>query len=196
MSRLLSHLKFPPVHGGCEGLAMFYRTNQTLSALALSNRLLNLGTRSLAANASVNDGDQTLRTRHSYHGVMRDGMVWYDVFTDPKTKHVIPTIPSSSSQPQQCQPVSVILQGVVTTVGVRVELEPRPADLVDRPEPSVEDREPRFRPSAPGERNTVKPAFQSTKRLSSKSLREHGSKLAAWRATRDSAAMSATTSGK
>ncbi len=38
------------------------RTNLTLSALALSKGL-NLGTRSLAANASVNDGDQTLRTR-------------------------------------------------------------------------------------------------------------------------------------
>ena len=38
---------------------MLNRTNLTLSALALSNRL-NLGTRSLAANASVNDGDQTL----------------------------------------------------------------------------------------------------------------------------------------
>jgi hypothetical protein len=174
---------------------MLSRTNQTLSALALSNRL-NLGTRSLAALASVNDGNLTLCARHSYHGVMRDGMVWYEVFSNPKSKHPIPTIPSSSSQPQQCEPVSVILQRVGTTVGVRVELEPRPADLVDRPEPSVEDREPRFRPSAPGERNTVKPAFQSTKRLSSKSLREHGSKLAAWRATRDSAAMSAITSGK
>jgi hypothetical protein len=174
---------------------MFYRTNQTLSALALSNRL-NLGTRSLAANASVNDGNLTPCTRHSYHGVMRDGMVWYDVFSNPKTKHSIPTIPSSSSQPLQCEPVSVILQRVVTTVGVRVELESRPADLVDRPGPDVEDREPRFQASAPGKRNTAKPTFRSTKRLSSKSLRERGPKLAAWRATRDSAAMSATTSGK
>jgi hypothetical protein len=174
---------------------MLSRTNQTLSALALSNRL-NLGTRSLAALASVNDGNLTPCTRHSYHGVMRDGMVWYDVFSNPKTKHPIPTIPSSSSQPQQCEPVSVILQRVVTTVGVRVELEPRPANLVERPGPDVEDREPRFRTSATFNRNTAKPAFRSTKRLSSKSLRERGSKLAAWRATRDSAATSAATSGK
>ena len=58
---------------------MFNRTNLTLSARTLSNRL-NLGTRSLALNASVNDGDQTLRIRHAHHDVMREGMVWYDVF--------------------------------------------------------------------------------------------------------------------
>jgi len=171
---------------------MLNRMNQTLSALALSNRL-NLGTRSLAALASVNDGNLTLCTRHSYHGVMRDGMVWYDVFSNPKTKHAIPTIPSSFSQPPQCKPDGVILQRVVTTVGVRVELEPRPADLVDRLGPDVADREPRSRTSTLCERSTAKPEFRSTKRSSSKSLRERGSKLAAWRATRDSAAMSATT---
>ena len=58
---------------------MLNRTNLTLSALALSNRL-NLGTRSLAANASVNRGDQTLLVRQSHHGVMHDGMMWYHVF--------------------------------------------------------------------------------------------------------------------
>ena len=171
---------------------MLSRTNQTLSALALSNRL-NLGTRSLAANASVNDGNLTPCTRHSYHGVMRDGMVWDDVFSNPKTKHPIPTIPSSSSQPQQCEPDSVILQRVVSTVGVRVEVESRPADLVDRPGPHVEDREPRLRARATCERNTAKPTFRSTKRFSSKSLRERGLELAAWRATRDLVAISATT---
>ena len=41
---------------------MLNRTNLTLSAL--SNRL-NLGTRSLALNASVNNGGQTLRIRHA-----------------------------------------------------------------------------------------------------------------------------------
>ena len=174
---------------------MFNRTNQTLSALALSNRL-NLGTRSLAAIASVNVGNLTLRTRHSYHGVMRDGMVWYDVFTDPKTKHATPTIPSSSSQPRQCGPVRVILQRVGSSVGVRVALEPRPANLVDRPGPIAEHREPRLRTSMLGERNTAKPTFPSSKQSSSKSLGGHGTQLASWRATRDSAAMSATTSGK
>ena len=64
---------------------MLNRTNLTLSALALSNGL-NLGTRSLAANASVNDGDQTLRTRHSHHDVMRERMVWYVVFSIPKPR--------------------------------------------------------------------------------------------------------------
>jgi hypothetical protein len=174
---------------------MLSRTNLTLSTLALSNRL-NLGTRSLAASASVNDGNLTLRNRHSYHGVMRDGMDWYGMFSNPKSKHPIPSIPSSFSQPQQCQPVSVILQGVVATVGVCVELEPRPADLIDRPGPDVGDREPRFERSMLSERHTAKPAFRSRTRLSSKSLRDHDPKLAAWRATRDSAAMSAATSGK
>ena len=52
---------------------MLNRTNLTLSAL--SNRL-NLGTRSLVLNASVNNGDQTLRIRHLHHDVMRERMVW------------------------------------------------------------------------------------------------------------------------
>ena len=40
---------------------MFNRTNLTLSARTLSNRL-NLGTRSLALNAGVKNGGRTLRT--------------------------------------------------------------------------------------------------------------------------------------
>ncbi len=79
---------------------MLNRTNLTLSALALSNGL-NLGTRSLAANASVNDGDQTLRIRHSHHDVMRERMVWYVVSSNPKPKYAIPAIPSSFFQQQQ-----------------------------------------------------------------------------------------------
>ena len=65
---------------------MLNRTNLTLSALALSNGL-NLGTRSLAANADVNIDGQTLCIRHSHHDVMREGMVWYVVFSMPKSKH-------------------------------------------------------------------------------------------------------------
>ncbi len=55
---------------------MFNRTNLTLSARTLSNRL-NLGTRSLALNAGVNHGGQTLRTRHrlSWRHARRDGVV-------------------------------------------------------------------------------------------------------------------------
>ena len=50
---------------------MLDRTNLTLSALALTSGL-NLGTRSLAANASVNtNGDS--RIRHTHHGLMREG---------------------------------------------------------------------------------------------------------------------------
>jgi hypothetical protein len=85
------------------------RTNLTLSALALSNGL-NLGTRSLAANASVNVGDQTLRIRHSHHGVMREGMVWYVVFSNPKPRYAIPAIPSSFSSEQQRRLSCVTLQ--------------------------------------------------------------------------------------
>lgn len=50
---------------------MLNRTNRTLSANL--NRL-NLGTRSLAAQASANFGGQTLRIRHAHAVVMRDGM--------------------------------------------------------------------------------------------------------------------------
>ena len=123
---------------------MLNRTNLTLSALALSNGL-NLGTRSLAANASVNDGDQTLRTRHSHHDVMRERMVWYVVSSISKPTDAIPAIPSSFSQQQQ-QPLSceTLPQGNVA-VEVCVKPEPRPADLVGRPEPCVLDRDPSIR---------------------------------------------------
>ena len=72
------------------------RTNLTLSALALSNGL-NLGTRSLAVNASVNDGDLTLRIRHSHHDVMRERMVWYVVSSIIKPMYAIPAIPAHFS---------------------------------------------------------------------------------------------------
>ncbi len=173
---------------------MLNRTNQTLSALALSNRL-NLGTRSLAVNASVNDGVQNLRTRHSYHDHMRDGMVWFDVFSIPKSKHSIPSIPSSSSRLQRDQQQPSRLQRVVSVVGVVVEPEPRPADLVDRPEPSADTCDSRFRTTATSERRRATARLSSIKRSSSKSLRNRGSELASWRATSGSAAASAL-SGK
>ncbi len=81
---------------------MLNRTNLTLSAL--SNRL-NLGTRSLALNASVNHGDQTLRIRHLHHDVMRDTMVWYVVSPFAPGKYDIPPIPGSTIPGQQQRPV-------------------------------------------------------------------------------------------
>jgi len=192
----MPHLVIPPFLGGCEGLAMLNRTNQTLSALALSNRL-NLGTRSLAVNASVNDGVQTLRTRHAYHDLMRDGMAWFDVFSIPTPKHAIPSIPSSSTRLQPDPEGSSRLQRVVSVVGVVVEPEPRPADLVDRPEPCADACDSRFRTTATSDRAraTTTARLSSIKRSSSKSLRDRGSKLALWRATSDAAAASAL-SGK
>ena len=80
---------------------MLNRTNLTLSAL--SNRL-NLGTRSLVLNASVNNGG-TLRIRHAHHDVMRDAMAAFEVgefvvayptppITDPTT--------TGTPRPQAC----------------------------------------------------------------------------------------------
>ena len=115
---------------------MLNRTNRTLSALALSDRL-DLGTRSLAANASVNRGDQTLLVRQTHHGVMRDGMKWFLLFPMPRSASAIPSIPGSISQVWPCQLSCLTEQQGLVAVDVRVEPEPRPADLVGRPEPSA-----------------------------------------------------------
>ncbi len=50
---------------------MLNRTNRTLSA---SPNRLNLGTRSLASFASLFNGEQTLRIRHTQPAVLYDGM--------------------------------------------------------------------------------------------------------------------------
>lgn len=74
---------------------MLNRTNRTLSANL--NRL-NLGTRSFALAANVNNGAQTLRTRHEDHRVvMRDGMPGYPSTPISIRSGGIPAIPSSSS---------------------------------------------------------------------------------------------------
>jgi hypothetical protein len=138
---LLLHLQIPPFPGGCEGFAMYNRTNLTLSARSLSNRL-NLGTRSLALNASVNHGDQTLRTRTAHHGVMREGMVWYDVFPITQPRYGIPTIPGSPFQRRQSLPSCLTRQPGQSAEGVPVEPEPRPANLDDRPERCAEVGDP------------------------------------------------------
>jgi hypothetical protein len=122
---------------------MFNRTNLTLSARTLSNRL-NLGTRSLALNAGVNHGGQTLRARLTFHGVMRDGMVWYDVFPITRPRYGIPTNPGSFSPQPQHQPSGLTEQLGRPAEVVRVEPDPRPADLVDRRERCAKVGDPRF----------------------------------------------------
>jgi len=176
---------------------MHNRTNLTLSARTLSNRL-NLGTRSLAPNAGVNHGGQTLRTRQSHHGAMREGMVWYDVFPIIKTRYGIPTMPGSFSQQQQCQPSCRIEQPGRSAVLVRVEPEPRPADLVDRPERCAEVGDPWY-PSvavALPERRSAKRELSSESRFGWKSSGKPGLKRAARRAAQPVAAASAANVGK
>jgi hypothetical protein len=73
---------------------MLNRTNRTLSALR--NRL-NLGTRSLATSASLNNGAQTLHTRHAYPVVVRAGMVGGPVDPMDIGRTGIPSIPGSPS---------------------------------------------------------------------------------------------------
>ena len=115
---------------------MFNRTNLTLSARTLSNRL-NLGTRSLALVANVKNGGQTLRIRHAHHDVLRDGMVWYDVFP------IMPIGIRHSVHSRLIFPAAaasrVASQGNPDRMAedVRVIPDPRPADLVGRPEPCV-----------------------------------------------------------
>lgn len=114
---------------------MFNRTNLTLSARTLSNRL-NLGTRSLALVANVKNNGRTPRTRQTHHDVLREGMVWYERFTIMPQGSIIPPIPGSLSQ-QQGQPGCLTGQPGPVADDVRVIPDPRPADLVGRPEPCV-----------------------------------------------------------
>jgi hypothetical protein len=167
------------------------RTNLTLSALALSNGL-NLGTRSLAVNASVNDGDLTLRTRHSHHDVMRERMVWHVVSSIIQPMYAIPAIPGSLFQQQQ-RPSSCVTspQGEVA-VDVSVIPVPRPADLVGRRERCMFDRDPSFGTIVPPAGNPTTGANGSTSRLGLKSAGDNGSKRTAKRAAIRAAAMSAT----
>jgi hypothetical protein len=73
---------------------MLNRTNRTLSAHL--NRL-NLGTRSLASLASLNNGAQTLHTRHAFAVAMRAGMVGVPVSSITSGGYAIPSIPGSPS---------------------------------------------------------------------------------------------------
>ena len=177
---------------------MFNRTNLTLSARSLSNRL-NLGTRSFALVADVKNGDQTLRTRHTHHDVLREGMVWYDMFTIMPRESIIPAIPGPLSQ-QQRQPGRLTRQPGPMAEDVRVIPDPRPADLVGRPEPCVRVGVPGRLPVSVAvsersscvcerERSSESPAGR---KLSAKP----GLKRAARRAATAAAAISAASIGK
>jgi hypothetical protein len=117
---------------------MFNRTNLTLSARSLSNRL-NLGTRSLALVANVKNGGLALRIRHAHqdHDVLRDGMAWYDVFPIMPVGYVIPSIPGSFSTSQQSQSVGQSRPSGRVAESVRAMADLRPASLVGCPEPCV-----------------------------------------------------------
>jgi len=176
---------------------MFNRTNLTLSARNRSNGL-NLGTRSLALGANVKNGGQTLRTRHTHHDVLREGMVWYDVFTIMPMGYGIPSIPGSFSHSQQSQPGCVTRQPGHLAVEVRVEPNPRPADLVGRPEPCVRVGVAGFLPAsvAVSERSSSECERSSGSRSGRKAPVKSGSKHAAWRATRVAAAIAPASIGK
>jgi hypothetical protein len=73
---------------------MLNRTNLTLTASALSNGL-NLGTRSLAARAGVNNDGTTFHICPSHQDVMRERVVWYVAVSIPNPKDAIPTVQDS-----------------------------------------------------------------------------------------------------
>jgi hypothetical protein len=75
---------------------MLNRTNRTLSANL--NRL-NLGTRSLALVAGINNGEKSLHIRHAHGVIMRAGMVGYCPPRIPDSRPDLPFIPGSSSVP-------------------------------------------------------------------------------------------------
>ena len=82
---------------------MLNRINLTLSAL--TNRL-NLGTRALVLNASVNNGKTTLRIRHLHHDVMRDSVAWCVVSSFKPERYDISPMPGSIIPGPQQRPIS------------------------------------------------------------------------------------------
>jgi hypothetical protein len=155
---------------------MLNRTNLTLSALALSNRL-NLGTRSLAANAGVNNGDKTQTIRQSHHGVMRDGMMWS--YADPihPIGDAFPPIPSSFSSLRQCPSVDVAVQRSSGVADVQVHIESRPDNLAERPERRVSNCYPRFTTTTTTKRTRTQHLLHLESRLRSRLSRLGGSAL-------------------
>ena len=175
---------------------MFNRTNLTLSARTLTNRT-NLGTRSLALNANVMNVGRTLRARQTHHDVLREGMVWYDVFTIMPMGYGIPSIPGSFSL-HQCQPGRLTRQPGSMAERVRVIPDPRPADFVGRPEPCVRVGVPGSLPVSVtvSGRSSISCEWSSGSRSERKAPVKPGSKRAAWRATTAAAAISAASIGK
>jgi hypothetical protein len=176
---------------------MFNRTNLTLSARNLSSGL-NLGTRSLALVANVKNGGQALRTRQTHHDVLREGRMWYDAFSIMPMGYGIPSIPGSFSQPQRCQPGCLTRQPGRPVAEVRVEPDPRPADLVGRPGPCVGVGVVEVLPAsvAVSERSSSECERSSDWRTGRKAPAKPGSKRAAWRATRAAAAIAPASIGK
>ena len=175
---------------------MFNRTNLTLSARTLSNRT-NLGTRSLALNANVMNVGRTLRARQTHHDVLREGMVWYDVFPIMPVGYSIPSIPGSFSL-HQCQPGRLTRQPGSMAERVRVIPDPRPADLIGRPEPCVRVGVAGYLPVAVAgpERRSLSSERSSGSRSERKAPAKPGPKRAARRATSFAAALSAASHGK
>jgi len=112
---------------------MLNRTNLTLSALALSNRL-NLGTRSFAAKANVNLGATTQNIRQSHHDVMRDGMDYWGGYPISQIGAAFQSIPSSFSPVPQWPSPDMAVQCSCCVADVQVLVEPRPDNLAERPE--------------------------------------------------------------
>ena len=175
---------------------MFNRTNLTLSARTLSNRT-NLGTRSLALNANVMNVGRTLRARQTHHDVLREGMVWYDVFPIMPVGYSIPSIPGSFSL-HLCQPGRLTRQPGSMAERVRVIPDPRPADFVGRPEPCVRVGVPGTLPVsvAISERSSCECERSSESRIGRKVSVKPGLKRAARRAAKAAAAISAASIGK
>jgi hypothetical protein len=174
---------------------MFNRTNLTLSARTLTNRT-NLGTRSLALVANVKNDGRTLRNRHAHHDVSREGMVWYSVFPIMPMGYGIRSIPGSFSI-QQGQPGCPGQHGPMAE-DVRVIPDPRPADLVGRPEPCVRVGVVGYLPVAVAgpERSSLSSERSSGSRSERKVPAKPGRKRAARRATSLATALSAASHGK
>jgi hypothetical protein len=75
---------------------------------------------------------------------MREGMVWYDVFAIIEPRYDIPTIPGSLFLQQPIHPSCLTRQPGGPAERVRVEPEPRPANLADRRERRVDVGDPLF----------------------------------------------------
>lgn len=102
---------------------MLSRINLTLSAL--TNRL-NLGTRALVLNASVNNGKTTLRIRHLHHDVMCQRMVWCVVRAFKSARYDIPPMPDSIIPGSQQLPIRCVAQDASRSACQR-RVQPKPS---------------------------------------------------------------------